>query len=47
MECATLAYTKKDFAVLNKISNWLFEHIDEDIDEIDDNDPTIISIVES
>ena len=47
VECATLAYTKKDFAVLNKISNWLFEHIDEDIDEIDDNDPTIISIVES
>ena len=47
VECATLAYTKKDFAVLNKISNWLFEHIDEDREEIDDNDPTIISIVES
>ena len=46
-ECATLAYTKKDFAVLNKVSNWLFEHIDEDIEEIEDNDPTIISIVES
>ena len=47
VECATLAYTKKDFAVLNKVSNWLFEHIDEDIEEIEDNDPTIIAIVES
>lgn len=47
VECATLAYTKKDFAVLNKISNWLFEHIDEDMEEIEDRDPTIITIVES
>ena len=47
VECATLAYTKKDFATLNKISNWLFSHIDEDEEEIDAKDPTIITIVES
>lgn len=47
VECATLAYTKKDFATLNKISNWLFSHIDEDEEEIDSRDPTIITIVES
>jgi len=47
VECATLAYTKKDFATLNKISNWLFGHLDEDEDECDSRDPTIITIVES
>lgn len=47
VECATLAYTKKDFATLNKISNWLFGHLDEDEDECDSKDPTIITIVES
>ena len=47
VECASLAYTKKDFATLNKIQNWLFEHLDEDLDEIDPKDPTIITIVES
>jgi len=47
VECATLAYTKKDFATLNKISNWLFGHLDEDEEEIDNQDPTIITIVES
>lgn len=47
VECATLAYTKKDFATQNKISNWLFSHIDEDEVEIDPRDPTIITIVES
>lgn len=47
VECATLAYTKKDFATLNKISNWLFGHLDEDEEEIDSRDPTIITIVES
>jgi len=48
VECTTLAYTKKDFAVLNKISIWLFGHIDaEEEEEIDSNDPTIIAIVES
>jgi hypothetical protein len=35
VECATLAYTKRDFATQNKIQNWLFGHIDEDEDEID------------
>jgi len=44
--CATLAYTKKDFATLNKISSWLFEHLDED-EEIDPEDRTIKAIVES
>jgi hypothetical protein len=44
--CATKAYTKKDFATLNKISTWLFEHLEED-EDIDPNDWTIISIVES
>jgi hypothetical protein len=43
----TLAYTRKDFATLNKISNWLFGHIDEDDEEIPEGDPTIISIVQS
>ena len=47
VECATLAYTKKDFATLNKISNWLFGHLDEDEEEIDQDDPTIKAIVES
>jgi hypothetical protein len=47
VECASLAYTKKDFATLNKLQNWLFEHFDEDEEEIDSQDPTIISIVES
>ena len=47
VECVTLAYTRKDFATLNKISNWLFGHIDEDDEEIPDGDPTIISIVQS
>jgi hypothetical protein len=47
VECATLAYTKKDFATLNKISNWLFGHLDEDEEECDSKDPTIITIVES
>jgi hypothetical protein len=32
---------------LNKISNWLFGHLDEDEEEIDSKDPTIICIVES
>ena len=47
VECVTLAYTRKDFATLNKISNWLFGHIDEDDEEIPEGDPTIISIVQS
>lgn len=47
VECATVAYTKKDFATLNKISNWLFGHLDEDEEEINQNDPTIITVVES
>jgi hypothetical protein len=47
VECATLAYTKKDFASLNKIANWLFGHLDEEDEEIDFQDPTIITIVES
>jgi hypothetical protein len=47
VECATLAYTKKDFATLNKISNWLFGHLDEDEEDCDPKDPTIITIVES
>jgi hypothetical protein len=45
VECVTLAYTRKDFATLNKISNWLFGHIDEEDEEVDDKDPTIITIV--
>lgn len=47
VECATMAYTKKDFATLNKIQNWLFEHLDEDEEEIDDDDPSIMAIVQS
>jgi hypothetical protein len=47
VECATLAYTKKDFATMNKISNWLFGHLDESEEEIKSDDPTIITIVES
>ena len=48
VEQATLAYTKKDFATLNKISNWLFNHLDEDDEEdVDEMDPCIITIVES
>ena len=47
VECATLAYTKKDFATLNKISNWLFGHLDEDEEDCNPKDPTIITIVES
>ena len=48
VESVSLAYTKKDFATLNKIQNWFFEHFDEDEEEnIKDTDPTIITIVES
>lgn len=47
-EHAIQLYTQRglgDFAVLAKITNWLFEHIEED--EIDDKDMSIISIVGS
>jgi hypothetical protein len=47
VERASLTYTKKDFATLNKLQNWLFEHFDEEEEEIDSQDPTIIAIVES
>ena len=47
VESVSLAYTKKDFATLNKLQNWLFEHFDEEEDSIKDTDPTIITIVES
>jgi len=47
VECVTLAYTRKDFATLNKISNWLFGHIDDEDEEVDERDPTIITIVQS
>lgn len=47
VECATLAYTRRDFATQNKISNWLFGHIDEEEEEVNHNDPAIITIVES
>ena len=47
VECATIAYLMKDFASQNKISNWLFGHIDEEQDEVEANDPAIITIVES
>lgn len=48
VENVTQAYTKKDFATLNKIQNWLFEHLDEEEDQdINPKDPTIVCIVES
>ena len=49
VEHASLTYTKKDFATLNKLQNWLFEHFDEDEDEfeIQEDDPTVKAIVES
>jgi len=29
------------------MANWLFGHIDEEVEEVDANDPAIITIVES
>jgi hypothetical protein len=37
-EQATLTYTKKDFATLNKIQNWLFGHLDTDEEDKDCNE---------
>ena len=48
VENVTKAYNKKDFATVNKIQNWLFQHFQEDEDiEVDPRDPAIVSIVES
>jgi len=50
VECASLAYTKKDFATLNKLQNWLFEDSFGDEEIEGDNDcmhNTIVTIVES
>lgn len=48
VEVMSQALLKKDFATLNKIQNWLFEHLEEDGEaDIDHKDPTIICIVES
>ena len=50
-EHVTLAFTRKDFATVNKISIWLFGHLEqyEDDDEaiVDDNDPLIKALVGS
>jgi|TARA_B110000285_G_scaffold214912_1_gene260780 hypothetical protein len=46
----TLALTKRDFATVNKISIWLFGHLEayEDDDAImDENDPLIRALVGS
>lgn len=45
VESASLTYTNRDFATLNKLQHWLFEQYEEE--EIDLNDPTVIAIVES
>lgn len=48
---ATLALTRKDFATVNKISIWLFGHLEsyEDDDDaiVEDDDPLIRALVGS
>lgn len=51
-ESAIYLYNRRDFAVVDKIKTWLFEHIIEDDDsddddQIDECDPCIISIVQA
>ena len=49
VESASLTYTNRDFATLNKLQHWLFEQFDQfdEEAEIDSDDPTVIAIVES